>query len=70
MNQDAVTNDPKSKTRPPGFGLGIALAAGFFVLFMMIGLGGLVGGALAGGLGMGIGMVIGKLTSAQPGGSE
>lgn len=42
MNERSVTNGPISRTRPPGFGLGIALAAGFFVLFMMLGLGGLI----------------------------
>ena len=60
MNEDTVTNGTKAKTRPPGFGLGLFLAAVFFVTFMMLGLGGAVGGALAGGLGMGIGMLIGK----------
>jgi hypothetical protein len=60
MNEDALKDGSKTKTRPPGFGLGLVLAAVFFVAFMMLGLGGAIGGALAGGLGMGIGMIVGK----------
>jgi|GEM_PF-6797242 len=65
MNEDAVSNGSKTKTRPPGFGLGLFLAAVFFVTFMMLGLGGAIGGALAGGLGMGIGMLVGKTFSSN-----
>jgi len=65
MNEDTVTNDPKTTLRPPGFGLGLILAAVFFVAFMMLGLGGAIGGALAGGLGMGIGTLVGKTFSSN-----
>lgn len=69
MSEDTHSNEVNKKTKPPGFGLGIALAAGFFVLFMMLGLGGFIGGALAGGLGMGIGMLVGKAFSSKAGNS-